>query len=279
MTRSTARDGKRVRQVYYGWIVVALAMLVYICVTGFTFGAFGVFVLPVSKELMLSRADINTALVLKNLGNAIWAPLVGRLLDKVRAKPVMIICSILFAVSFFVLALSHWLWLSALVIGVGIPIAYLGAGSLSNTLLVARWFKVQRGRAMMLAGIGTSLGTMIAAPTAGYLVEAYGWREALKILGVAIGGILLLIAVVIRERPGPHDVEVRDAPNTAPAPLPRAESALPPISMTRLLRTPLFWTMCLSTSMGFAASQAVVISFVPLGREAGLSMLQATSLV
>src|SRR5579872_1352125 len=116
-------------------------MLVYICVTGFTFGAFGVFVLPVSRELTLSRADINTALIFKNLGNAVWAPVIGRLLDRARARPVMVVCSLVFTASFVTLALSHSLWLSAFMMGVGIPIAYLGAGSLSNTLLIARWFR------------------------------------------------------------------------------------------------------------------------------------------
>jgi MFS family permease len=265
-----------VRRVYYGWYVVALAMLVYICVTGFTFGAFGVFVLPVSKELMLSRADINTALIFKNLGNAVWAPVIGRLLDGVRARPVMVVCSLVFTASFVTLALSHSLWLGAFMMGVGIPIAYLGAGSLSNTLLIARWFKAQRGRAMMIAGIGTSLGTMIAAPAAGLLVEDYGWRTALIIIGVVIGLILLLIALSVREQPGPGDVELPDEQRFAAI---AAGAAEPPVAMLELLRTPHFWTMCLSTSMSFAASQAVIVSFVPLARESGLSMLQSTSLV
>jgi MFS family permease len=266
-----------VRRIYYGWTIVALAMLIYICVTGFTFGAFGVFVIPVSKELMMSRADINTALILKNLGNAVWAPIVGRLLDRLQAKPVMIVCSILFAVSFVVLSLSHALWLSALAMAVGIPIAYLGAGSLSNTLLIARWFKAQRGRAMMLAGIGTSLGTMIAAPAAGLLVEDYGWRTALMIMGLVVGAILLLIALVVRETPRPEEVEPQRAGEAASPPA--SQPAEDPVGMIELLRTPHFWTMCLSTSMGFAASQAVIVSFVPMGREAGLTMLEATSLV
>jgi MFS family permease len=268
-----------VRRIYYGWFVVALAMLIYVCVTGFTFGAFGVFVIPVSKELMMSRADINTALILKNLGNAIWAPIVGRMLDRLRARPVMIACSILFAASFLVLSVSHSLWLNAFAMAVGIPIAYLGAGSLSNTLLIARWFKAQRGRAMMLAGIGTSLGTMIAAPAAGFLVEGYGWRNALTIIGVGVGLILLVIALIVREQPGPDDVELAGSPAAISSAAPLAEPAGPPIGIGDLLRTPHFWTMCLATSLSFASSQAVIVSFVPMGREAGLTMLQATSLV
>lgn len=267
------------RPVYYGWYVVAMAMVIFTVLIGTTFAAFGVFVIPVSKELMLSRADINTALILKNLGNAVWAPIIGRLLDRVRAKPVMMACAIVFAMSFVGLGLSHSLWLSALIMGVGIPIAYLGAGSLTNTLLVARWFKAQRGRAMLLAGVGTSLGTMIGAPAAGFLVEAYGWRTTLMILGLAIGTLLATFALVLREQPGPNDIEVtRGLVSAAPASDP-SQSATSPMKVTTLFRTPHFWTIGLSTSMAFAASQGVIVSLVPFARETGLSMLQATGLV
>ena len=267
------------RRVYHGWYVVAMAMAIYTVLIGSTFSAFGVFVIPVSKELMLSRADINTALILKNLGNAIWAPLIGRLLDRVHAKPVMIVCAIVFALSFIVLSLSRSLWLSALIIGVGIPIAYLGAGSLTNTLLVARWFKAQRGRAMLLAGVGTSLGTMIGAPAAGFLVEAYGWRIALIIIGSAVGTLLFTFGLIVRERPGPNDVEVARGPASTAAASDQDQSATSPIKVTVLLRTPHFWTIALSTSMAFAASQGVIVSLVPFAQGSGFSMLQATSLV
>src|SRR5688572_27889692 len=105
-----------------------MALTINAVLIGSTFASFGVFVLPVSAELMLSRADMNSALILKNLGNAIFAPIIGRLLDRVRTRLVMIVCAIIFTLSFITLGLSRSLWLSAIVMGVGIPIAYMGAG-------------------------------------------------------------------------------------------------------------------------------------------------------
>jgi MFS family permease len=268
-----------VKQVYYGWYVVAMALVIFTVLTGSTFAAFGVFVIPVSAEFILSRAAMNTALIFKNLGNAVFAPVIGRVLDKVPTRPVMIVCSIIFALSFIGLGLSHSLWLSALIMFIGIPSAYLGAGSLTNTLLVARWFTVQRGRAMMLAGIGTSLGTMIGAPAAGFLVQDYGWRTALILIGATIGALLLLFALTIRTRPGPDDVELGSGPVAADQTTVRDGPAALPISVTDLLLTPHFWTIALSTSMAFAASQAVIVSLVPFASESGLSMIKATSLV
>jgi MFS family permease len=268
-----------VRSIYYGWYVVVIAMTIYAALIGTTFASFGVFVIPVSAELMLSRADINTALILKNLGNAVFAPIIGRLLDTLRVRLVMAICSVLFAASFITLGLSQALWLSALVMGVGIPIAYLGSGSLANTLLVARWFKAHRGRAMLLAGLGTSLGSFIGAPLAGYLVEAYGWRSALVMMGVAIGALLLFFAFIVREWPGPDDRETSSpgAP-AASAPAPEAEAA-EPLKIGTIVRSPYFWTIGLATAMSLGPNQALIVSLIPLGQEAGLTTMEAASLM
>ena len=55
---------------YYGWYVVMMAAAVYAVVMGTTFSAFGLFVVPVSEDLQLSRADMNMALILLNIGSA-----------------------------------------------------------------------------------------------------------------------------------------------------------------------------------------------------------------
>jgi MFS family permease len=261
-------------QVYYGWWVVAMAMAIYAIVAGATAGAFGVFVVPVSAELHLTRAEMNTALIFQHIGNAALAPLIGRMLDCVPSRPVMIVSALVFALSFVLLGLSHHLWLSAAVIAVGIPIAYLGAGSLTNTVLIARWFKARRGRAMLLAGTGMSLGAMIAPPLVALLVASQGWRPALMIMGVALGAVLLAFGFLVRERPGPADVEIADAAAT-----PAADPEGPPIRIGALLRTTDFWLMGIGGAIAMSVSQGLTVSFIPLGHDVGMSSLQAASLL
>ena len=176
-------------RVYYGWWLVAMAAVTYAVVAGTTAGAFGVFVVPVAGELKLSRAQMNTALIFQNIGNAALAPFIGRLLDRMRPKPVMIASSVMFAVSFILLGVSHQIWLSALVMAVGVPAGYLGAGSISNSVLIARWFRTQRARAMLLGGTGMPLGAMIVPPLASLLITAQGWRSALITMGLGMGAL------------------------------------------------------------------------------------------
>ena len=73
----------------YGWFMVGVSMLLLLLTVGPTSYAFGLFVLPVSEDLGLSRADINTGLILLNFGMAALAPFVGRLLDRTSIRLTM----------------------------------------------------------------------------------------------------------------------------------------------------------------------------------------------
>jgi sugar phosphate permease len=273
-------EGNTVKQIYYGWLVVVMAMIIYAIVVGTTAGAFGVFVVPVAADLNLSRAEMNTALIFQHLGNALLAPAIGRSLDRVSVKLVMIVSSIFFGLSFVALGLSHSLWISALIMAVGIPIGYLGSGSLTNSVLIARWFVAHRGRAMLLTGLGMSGGTMIMPPLVALLVEEQGWRAALLIMGLIAGALLLTFALIIRDRPGPNDVEVTHRSDDAAQIV--GQSHRDPVRVIRvsaLLRTLDFWLMGLSTAIAVSVSQSLVVTLVPLGHDMGLSTLEAASLI
>jgi len=102
-----------VKRIYYGWVIVGLAALTYMVIYGSTFAAFGLFVLPVSEDFGLSRADMNTAFVVLNVGIAVSSPLIGRLLDYFPVRRIMMICAALLGLSLATLGLSHSVRLSA----------------------------------------------------------------------------------------------------------------------------------------------------------------------
>jgi sugar phosphate permease len=269
--------GKNVARIYYGWFIVGLAILANMVVYGATHSAFSLYILPVSTEYNLSRANMNTALILLNVGLATLAPPLGRLLDHFPAKPVMLACTALLGLSLASLGLSRSLWLSAGVIAVPLAVGVLGCASLTMSVLTVRWFVRQRGRAMALTALGVSLGSMVVAPVQGLLIESYGWRHALLIMAAAVTVVLLVLVLAIRERPGPGDVEGGQTPALDSAP--SVHPAATPLKLADLVRMPYLWLLALGSGVAAGVIQSLTISLVPLARGDGLTTIEATSLI
>lgn len=254
----------------YGWFIVALAFVIYMTVVGSTFTAFGLFVLPVSQEFQLSRADTNTALIFLNIGQAALAPFVGLLLDRMRLKAMMAISAILFGLSLAALGLSHSLWLSAFVLTVPLAASCLGVAMIALPVLIARWFDERRGTAMVLAATGLSIGAVVVTPAVGWLIELYGWRSTLLIVGTVAGSLMLALILLVRDAPA-------DAGSSMHSPA--ASQAVGASQTGQLLRMPAFWLIGVSTALATGISQAVVITIVPIAIEAGSTPLHAAGLI
>jgi MFS family permease len=251
--------------------MVGVSMLFLLLTVGPTSYAFGLFVLPVSSDLGLSRADMNTGLIVLNFGMAALAPFVGRMIDRVSIRLTIGFSAALFVAGFFVLAFSHNVWLSAAMLAGPIAMGVLGLGTLSTTALVTRWFAAQRARALAIATIGISLGSVIAVPLIGLLIEALGWRQALMIEGFVIAVLVGLVLPFVHEKPSGGGAAVAS----------EAATAVPetPLTTGRLLRSLPFWVISVSLGLGFGVLQTIVVSLAPYAQEHDLPMVQAASLI
>jgi MFS family permease len=271
-----------VRGIYFGWYVVAAAIVIYALLLGSTFASFGLYILPVSEEFGLSRADINTGLIMLNLGNATMAPIIGRLLDRVSARKVMMVCGLLLGASLTAIGLSHSLVIDGALIALPVAAGVLGGGTISVSVLLARWFSAYRGRALALAALGMSLGGIFVSPLVGYLIEAYGWRMSLIVTGCGSGVIVLLLAFLMRDWPGPNDIEVRG--QVARKEAAASQPSLPPVqepipTVLDFLRMRLFWFIAGGIALGGAIGQGVTVSLVPIALEAGLTTMDGAVLI
>jgi sugar phosphate permease len=69
-------------------------------------------------------------------------------------------------------------------------LGYVTGGPLPNQVMLSRWFDAGRGRAMGIAYLGIGIGGAVVPLLAHVLIQAFGWRRALEILG----GLMILIA-------------------------------------------------------------------------------------
>jgi sugar phosphate permease len=68
-------------------------------------------------------------------------------------------------------------------------------------VLLSRWFTGARGRAMGFAYLGIGVGGALVPIVAVQLVKAFGWHDALRLLGVLIIVIALPLALFVKESP------------------------------------------------------------------------------
>ena len=191
-------------RIYPGWLVVAAAF----CGVMVSFGSllvftFGIFLKPLSSEFGWSRESISTAFGIAAMTVAVCSPVLGRLLDRYGARPIVLCCMAVFGLAFGSLSfltpnLAH-LYATFFVLGaVG-----NGTTQMGYSRAVSSWFADRRGLALALVVAGVGVGSMLFPWLAQRIIDTQGWRTAYQCLGaiVLLMGIPLT-ALFVRERPG-----------------------------------------------------------------------------
>lgn len=268
------------RNLFHGWWVVLAGFICTMMAIGSTTYSFGLFVEPLSKEFGLSRADANSGFIFLLLGFALWAPLVGRLLDRAPARVVMVAGAWLFAGGFALIAASTTPWLMGLAVLGPVALGTVACGALAANTVTSRWFMTHRGKAMGLLAVATSAGGFTMPPLLALLMQNLGWRSALLALGVGLAVCAtLLVLLFIRDRPADLGL-LPDGGSPAPG-----GTATPPTPATglwtagRMLRNANFWLIACGAGILLGADQALLVSMIPYGTDIGLSLQQATLLV
>ncbi len=127
--------------------------------------------------------------------------LAGALIDRVGARVVILAGIGFVGVSLLLMGTMTKLWHYELLCVTEV-IGYVLAGPIANQVLVARWFRLRRGRAMGYAYLGLGLGGVFAPLLVNFLLRHYGWRHALESVGLLILVVLFPVGIwVTRSTP------------------------------------------------------------------------------
>ncbi len=277
----------RLTSLYPGWRVMAGAFVSAALAIGFTTYIYGMFVVPVSKEFGISRANANNGMIMFLLSMALVAPFTGQLLDRFSARKVMTVGGLCLGGALMAASQAQSLWLMLVLIGVPLTFGAAACGVLGANTVVVRWFERRRGRALGILALCTSVGGFFAQPLAALLIDAFGWRHALFLLGlIATTTILLLNAFVIRNRPNARETGYDAEFDTEPVKVSqstRPEEAAPPPGRVwtnrELMCNRNFWLMSLGIGLLFGIDQAVLVSQVPYFQDIGYDLPTTALLV
>lgn len=203
MLAAARSEGMRrlLRGVYFGYWVVATLFVAEIAVTGISFYSFSLFIREWQhdEDLRWSLTAINASFWV-GLPLAFFTPLIGRGIDTLGPRRMMLFGVPLVGLAFIVESMmTHlWqLWLGQGLLVVGQSAAFVGTGK-----LIGMWFERDRGRMMGIALAGNNAGGIIMGRAVPRLFDAFGWRWTLGGAGIIVTLLnLVLIWLFIRDHP------------------------------------------------------------------------------
>jgi len=263
------------RRVFYGWWVVLASAVGLSLHTGPVVAAtFGVFLEPMASEFGWTRAQLSLAFSLFTLSGAVAALAVGRAIDRVAPRLVILSSTVLFALAVAsAYLLSDALWhLYALFVVLGL----VGSGTtpLTYSKVIAEWFDRRRGLALALGIVGSSVGSLLLPPATDAVIDRVGWRLAYACLGLLVAGVALpVLALLLRDTPEKMGLRV-DGRSPGPVDEPSGAPAAH-LSGRAALRTVAFWRMAGAFSLTAVSFAGCFVHLVPLLTDRGAARQSA----
>ena len=205
---------------YYGWVMVGTALAINAVSSVMNPVVFSFMIGPMAQELGVPTSELSWSFTLRLFAGGIIGPYMGVLLDRHGARWMGVVSGALVGTMLILLAFVHNIWLVYLVFAVS-GLAGLGgpAGQLLTQVPLAKWFVVNRGRALSIATIGMAGGTMFAIPITEWLLTTTGWRGTSIIFGIVVAAVVIPVSgILVRRSPedlGLHPDGAKEAPASA----------------------------------------------------------------
>lgn len=190
--------------IHYGWIILAITFITLLLVQGIRL-SFGAFIEPWEESFQSSRTQITLVSLISYLVFAVLQPFIGRLIDKIGMKKIVIISVLTVGAALLFTTFASKPWHLIILYGIVASIGFGGTSNVIGTLVVAKWFTKKKGLAMGIMSAGTATGQFSVVPFSIFLIEAYSWETAILILGLTVL-FLLLPLLLFLFRPTPEEM-------------------------------------------------------------------------
>ncbi|NOR62715.1 MAG: MFS transporter [Rhodobacteraceae bacterium] len=238
------------------------------CLTQFTviglLFTYGLFFKPLQEEFGWSRTFLSSASALSFFMMGALAIVAGRMNDRFGPRIVLAISGTAYGIGFILLSQVTAPWQMYAIFGVFIALG-LGAHDVVTLSTIARWFDKRRGIMSGVVKTGTAFGQVLVPPVAAFLLLAYGWRQALIILGIG-AIILMLISAWAMKRPPAAPVLTQGGTSHG-------------WRLAEARKTRVFWSLCVIQFMFFPSMMTVPTHLAVHGSDLGMTAAKAATLL
>ena len=268
--------------IFYGWWVVLSGTAIMALMGAFSYYGMGVFFNSIKDDLGWSAAALGAALSLARIQGGVLAPGVGFLIDKYGAQKLVLIGVVLSGLGFILLGQTMsvvYFYIIFIFLVQGGVSAGMGNAPMAA---VTNWFYRRRATAHGVMNLGLSFGGILALPLA-WIIEAWGWRQALVFAGATIWIVGIPLSFVIRHRPEDYGyLPDGDKPEerSGDGDFPGAEA---PQEVTyspwEAVKTQAFWSIALMFAARHFVTGSVALFLVPLLEERGMTLGEAAGVL
>jgi MFS transporter, OFA family, oxalate/formate antiporter len=247
-THSQSAPGAPRSEFATGWKALAAGIVGVACgASPIPFNTIGFVLGPIHDEFGWSFAQISAGITIFGVTAALLAPYFGTLADRHGVRKVALWSTFAFGLAFAAIGFTpaslpgfYLLWFAVGLVGIGsTPVTWSRAINL--------WFFRNRGLALGMLLLGTSLSALIVPKVAVAVIENHGWRAMYPV--VALFPLLVALPVAARWFREPR-------PSETPPEI-TAGGALVGVSLAEAMRDRRFWTIwasiaCIALAYGGA---------------------------
>jgi MFS family permease len=185
----------------YAWVIVAVSSTANSLAWSVR-STFALFYVALLAEFGWQRGEAALGYSLSWLLLIVFSPLAGWLYDRFGARAVVATGGLVLGSGMALTGRADTLWEYYFAFGV------LGAAGIAFVMMPAfavtsRWFATGRGAALGILSAGASASAVIFYPVNAWLIDAFGWRDAMAAFGVMI--VLGVVPAALLYRRPPDD--------------------------------------------------------------------------
>ena len=260
---STTAESGAVATTSTRWTQLIIAIVCMILIANLQYG-WTLFVSPLSQAHGWSRAAIQVAfaafIAMETWLTPIWGWMADNLGTRRGPKLMIAFGGILVALGWIVNSQAETLGM----LYFGSILAGIGGGAIYATCVgqAVKWFPDRRGLAVGLTAAGYGAGAALTVVPIRMVIAAGGYAAAFFWFGLIQGGIVFLLAWLLRA-PEPGEL--------AGAPAPKVAQAARDTAPLQVLRTPVFWILYAMFIMVSASGLMATAQIAPIAKDFGLA--------
>jgi MFS family permease len=250
------------------WRALLMAFMLQATSVACLYAPFSILLTAVEARTGAGRDVSSLGMLLVSLSSACLAPLAGylagRLPLRLLAAAGALLCSSGYALMALVPSIQAYLLAYGLLVGPGMALS----GIVVPSVLVTRWFRAGRGRALGI--LHMPLLALVSPIAVNWLLRTHGAAAAYLLLAGTMAANLLLLPLLLDRPPG--------ASSLADKGIIANEADTGRGGLKRVATTPAFWALSLATTAVLTSAAAINTHLFAMVTQWGISDLHAATL-